>query len=92
MISIVAKFTVKDGEEEKFMNLANELGIASRAEKGCIEYILHKDVEKAQTYCILERWKDQAAIDAHNNSVHFTSTIPKIMEIAQAEVDVFKPV
>lgn len=92
MISIVAKFAVNIGEEKKFLELVNQLGEASRAEAGCIEYILHKDAQKPLTYCIIEKWKDQAAIDFHNSSSHFTSIVPKIIEIAQAEIDVYQPV
>lgn len=92
MISIVAKFTVNAGVEKKFLELVNQLGEASRAEAGCIEYILHKDVQKPLIYCIIEKWKDQAAIDFHNSSSHFTSLVPKIIEIAQAEIDVYQPV
>ena len=92
MISIVAKFSVNEGQEDNFLRLVNELGIASRAENGCIEYILHKDVQKPLTYCIIEKWKDKAAIDSHNNSAHFTSTVPKIVTIAKAEIDVYHPV
>jgi quinol monooxygenase YgiN len=92
MISIVAKFTVNAGEEKKFLALVNQLGEASRAEAGCIEYILHKDVRKLLTYCIIEKWNDQAAIDSHNSTSHFTSIVPKIIEIAKAEIDVYQPV
>ena len=92
MISIVAKFIVNSGQEDKFLNLLNELSVASTTEKGCIEYILHKDVDKERTFCIIEKWKDQAAIDKHNNSPHFTSIVPQITEIAQVEVNVYKPV
>ena len=92
MISIVAKFTVNAGEEKKFLELLNQLGEASRAEAGCIEYILHKDVKKSLTYCIIEKWKDHAAIGFHNSTSHFTSIVPKIIEIAKAEIDVYQPV
>ena len=92
MISIVAKFIVNKGEEENFLRLVNELGKASNAEEGCIEYILHKDISKPLTYCIIEKWKGQDAIDFHNSSTHFTSIVPKITEIAKAEVDVYHPV
>ncbi len=92
MISIVAKFIVKEGEEEKFLNLVNELGAISKKEEGCIEYILHKDIQKALTYCIIEKWKDQAAIDEHNSSPHFTSIVPQITTIAEAEIDIYQPV
>ena len=92
MISIIAKFIVNNGEEKEFIKLVDELGVASRAEEGCIEYILHKNVEQALTFCIIEKWKDQAAIDAHNSSSHFTTIVPKITKIAQAEIDVYLPV
>ena len=92
MISIVAKFVVKEGQEEKFLELVNELSIASKKEKGCIEYILHKNIGKTNVYCILEKWQDQAAIDEHNNTAHFTSIVPQIIEIAQAEIDIYQPV
>lgn len=92
MISIVARFNVNKGEEEKFIKLVNKLSLASRAEDGCVEYILHKDVKKALTYCIIEKWKDQDAIDEHNNSIHFTTIVPEITEIAQAEIDIYKPI
>jgi len=92
MISIVAKFIVNSGEEQKFLDLVNELGVASRAEEGCLEYILHKDVAKPSTYCILEKWKDQAAIDEHNQTPHFTRIVPRIVQIAKAEIDVYQPV
>lgn len=92
MISIVAKFKVNKEEEEKFLELIDVLGKASRAEEGCIEYILHKDVEKSLTYCLIEKWKSQEAVDFHNNTPHFTGTVPKIVEIAQVEIDVYQPV
>ncbi len=92
MISIVAKFTVNEGEEEKFLELIDPLGEASRAEEGCIEYILHKDVEKPLTYCLIEKWKDQAAVDFHNSTPHFKDTVPKIVAIAEVTIDVYKTV
>jgi quinol monooxygenase YgiN len=92
MISIVAKFEVSTGNEQKFLELVKELAVASQAEEGCIEYILHKDVQKPLTYCIIEKWKDQKAIDSHNSSAHFTSIVPKIVDITKAEINVYKPV
>ncbi|HPF52176.1 MAG TPA: putative quinol monooxygenase [Draconibacterium sp.] len=92
MISIVAKFIVQPGKEEEFLKLAKVLVVASNEEKGCIEYGLHKDVSKENTYCMLEKWKDQAAIDEHNSSPHFTTIVPKLGEMATVEVDIYQPV
>ena len=92
MISIVAKFTVNAADEDKFLALTKELVEASNTEAGCIEYALHKDTQKAHTYCMLEKWKDQAAIDTHNSSIHFTTIVPQLGKMATVEVDFYKPV
>lgn len=92
MISIVAKFVVAEGKDEAFLALVGELVVKSNEEVGCISYGIHKDVAKANTYAILEQWKDQAAIDAHNTSEHFTRLIPQVVELAQVEVDAYTPV
>jgi len=92
MISIVAKFTVNPGKEEEFLYLAKVLVIESNKEDGCIEYDIHKDVNKERTYCMLEKWKNQVAIDEHNSSQHFTTIVPKLGEMATVEVDIYQPV
>ena len=40
-------------------------------EEGNISYVLHRDLKNPFKYIILEHWKDQAAIDFHNNTTHF---------------------
>jgi len=91
MITIVAKFIVNEGQESKFLELIDGLGKASRAEEGNIEYVLHKNVNETSTFCLIEKWKDQAAIDLHNNTPHFTGTVPKLVEIAQVIIDIYEP-
>jgi quinol monooxygenase YgiN len=90
MISIIAKFKVNEGEEQNFLTLTKDLIQASKAEAGCIEYDLHKNIKEPLTFCMIEKWKDQEAVDFHNKTSHFTNAVPKIVEIAQAEIDVYK--
>lgn len=90
MISIVAKFTVQEGKDTAFDNVIQPLIEASNAEEGCIEYILHKHTELANTFCLIEKWKDEAAVDFHNNTAHFTSAVPQLKEIAAIEIDVYE--
>ena len=92
MISIIAKFSIKKDEESKFLSLINGLIKLSLAEEGCIEYALQKHTEKSWTYCLIEKWKDSEAVNFHNNTQHFTNTVPKLVEIAKVEIDVYKPV
>jgi quinol monooxygenase YgiN len=44
---------------------------ASRAEPGCIFYSYAEDVIEPGLVHIIERWADQAALDAHNVAPHF---------------------
>lgn len=90
MISIVAKFIVKNGEESNFLRLINPLIKASLAEAGCIEYALQKHTEKPGTFCLIEKWKDAEAVEIHNKTAHFTGTVPKLVELAKVEIDVYE--
>jgi len=92
MISIVAKFIINEGKEKNFLALTEGLVEASRAEEGCIEYILYKDTKEPRTFCMIEKWENQEAIDIHNSTAHFTSAIPKIVELAQIDIDIYEPV
>ena len=92
MISIIAKFSINDGEESNFTTLINDLIKSSLAEEGCIEYALQKHTEKPANYCLIEKWKDSEAVNFHNNTSHFTTTVPKLIEIAKVEVDVYETV
>jgi quinol monooxygenase YgiN len=92
MISIVAKFIVNKGEESNFLQLIKPLIKASLAEEGCIEYALQKHTELSEIFCLIERWKDAKAVEIHNNTEHFTSTIPKLVKLAKVKVDVYEAV
>jgi quinol monooxygenase YgiN len=92
MISIVAKFVVKEGKEAKFLELVAPLVKASNEEEGCMEYALHKHIDKPGVYTMIEKWKDKAAVDFHNNTPHFTSIVPQIVELASAEVDLYESI
>lgn len=71
MVSIVATIKVKPGQEAAFEAVAKELMAAVAAnEPGCEYYRLHKSATPG-TYVFLERYKDDAAIDAHRKTDHF---------------------
>lgn len=88
MIKIVAKAKVKPDCKEKFIELAKILVPASQAEDGNIYYNLHESVEDPYTMAFIEAWKDQAAIDFHNNTPHFTTICPQFAELFEAPIEV----
>lgn len=83
MIKIVAKMKVKEAEVEKFKSTAKELIEKSRAEEGNVFYSLNQSNEDDQMFAFLECWKDQAAIDSHNATEHFTTILPKLGDLCE---------
>ena len=65
MIYLVATLEIKDGSLTELLKLASPCIAATRNESGCISYDLLHSTTNESELVFVERWKDQAAIDAH---------------------------
>ena len=88
MIRITAAGVVRDGCMEEFRKLAERLVVASRAEAGNLSYGLYVSVSAPNEVAILEEWKDEAAVEAHNATPHFTEICPALGEWLAAPMQV----
>ncbi len=71
MLAVVATIKVKPGQEKDFEAVAKELVAKVNAnEPGCKLYTLCRG-EAPSTYFFLERYVDQAAVEAHRATDHF---------------------
>ena len=87
MIKIIAKNPVSSENKAKFIETAKELIEKSRKESGCISYNLFESVD-GKYLTFIEEWKNEKAIEEHNNSAHFKSIVPKLGELTSGEMDV----
>lgn len=78
MIKIVAENYIKEEHQKEFLKLTKELIILSREETGNISYHLYQDIQDPSHYTFVEEWKNQKAIDLHNQTKHFTTIVPQI--------------
>ncbi len=78
MIKIIARRVVRADAVEQYRSLARELVEKSQAEAGNLSYTLNQSLADPRVHTFLEVWKDQAAIDAHNASEHFTRLVPQL--------------
>ncbi len=79
MIGIVATLKVQDGKGAELEAVFKELAALVRAnEPGNIFYQLTKSRADANTYKVLELYKDQDAVAAHSGSAHFKELSPKM--------------
>jgi quinol monooxygenase YgiN len=71
MLAIIATLNVKPGMEAEFEAVALELVAKVNAlEPGCTLYTLSRG-SAPQSYVFMERYVDQAALDAHRITAHF---------------------
>ena len=94
MIVIVAKNYIAEGKAEEFKALAKPLIAASRNEEGCISYSLFEDIHDKNILTFIEEWESVEAIQMHNNTPHFTSTVPKFgpLTAKPSEVNLYEAV
>ena len=70
MLGIVATIKTKPGQDAAFEALAKALVAAVHAnEPGCLLYTLYK-AEAPNTYVFLERYRDDAAMQAHRSTAY----------------------
>jgi quinol monooxygenase YgiN len=63
----------KPSEHERFVAAARALRDASVKEDGNIEYSLWAPLEGGPEVLVVERWHDQAAVEAHRASTHMAA-------------------
>jgi len=68
---IVAKIFLTPGKEEEFIKAAQTIIESTHKEEGCLEYTLYQDPSNKSNLLFFERYKNQAAIDAHFAAPYF---------------------
>jgi quinol monooxygenase YgiN len=90
MLGIVATLKVKPGMEGPFEAVAKELVAKVNAhEPGCVLYALHR-AEAPHTYVFLERYVDQAAVDAHRATDYFKALGRQMGEFMDGRPEVLR--
>lgn len=90
MLGVVAKLTIKPGTEKEFEAVAKELVAKVQAgEPGCKLYVLHKS-ETPNVYVFMERYVDQAAVEAHRATDYFKALGRKMGEYMEGRAEVMR--
>jgi len=81
MIVLVLKLEIKEGKKEEFIGVAKLMAEGSQKEAGNIEYNVYQELDEENTVAFIEKWKDQDALDLHENMEHFTNNIGKLKSL-----------
>ena len=90
MLGTIATIKVKPGMEKDFELVAKELvAKVNASEPGCKLYALHHG-EAPHTYVFMERYVDQAAVEAHRASDYFKALGRKMGEFMDGRAEVLR--
>ncbi|MDD2384325.1 MAG: putative quinol monooxygenase [Sulfurospirillaceae bacterium] len=71
-IIVVATLTLKKSQGDTVLEALKALHKATHQEdKGCLQYDVHKDIEKENTYVFVEIWESEALLAEHMEKEHF---------------------
>ena len=87
-LRVVAHITPKSGKEGELKAVLFALIDPTRNEEGCIQYVLHRDIESGH-FTFIEEWTSEAALDEHFETEHIKTALAAFEEFAE-EVDVRK--
>lgn len=95
MINVVAVITAKPGQREAILEAFRANIAAVHAEDGCIEYQPVVDAEGfgsfqtkfgPDTFVVLEKWRDAAALKAHATAPHMAAYAAKTKDLIASRV------
>ncbi len=75
MITIQAYMKINPAKRDAFLEAIQTLIKHSTQEEGNVSYQLFEDAFEKNSFVMLEEWKDEASIQAHNQSTHFVSFV-----------------
>ena len=65
MLILAGHFEFDPADRDAFLESKRDSIIATRAEPGCLAYVMSKDPIDDARVVLFERWEDQAALDEH---------------------------
>ena len=93
MVVLAVTWMAKTGRESEVAAVFEKLSAESRKEPGCIMYQVHKHKTESRRFFVYERYRDEAALEAHRAAPHFLQfakkDLPKIAD--RVEGHLFEP-
>ena len=89
MIRLHVFFRVAAENRAAALQAAKDLVAASLSDKGCIAYDVFESATRPDVLMICETWADQASLDVHQASAHFTTLVPRIESLGEMKLEQF---
>jgi quinol monooxygenase YgiN len=85
---MIVRFKIKADGVKRFEAAAERSVAATRQEKGNVGYELHRDLEDAGVYFILEKWQNPAALAEHLKADYVRTLLATAAEVADGTPEI----
>jgi quinol monooxygenase YgiN len=87
---VCAKWTAKEGKEDRLVEIIEEMTGPSREEPGNVYYQAQRSPDNPRLFFLYEQYADEAGYEAHQATEHFTrlvkeEAIPDVLEARERE-------
>lgn len=90
MIVLQASFPIAPDRRDEALDIIEDLVEQSRAEDGMIEYRATTDVIDSHVVRFFEQYEDNAAFEAHTQTVHFQEFEDALPDLLAGEPEVLR--
>jgi quinol monooxygenase YgiN len=90
VIILAVTLPIKPECREEAKAIALQMTAETHKEPGVLRYTFHYPVDDSDTLFVYEEWKDQAALDFHNNSDHMKVFQAAIAGVLNGDVSLQK--
>ena len=86
-IQLIARHTIRPGNEDSVFVALDKLIQAARAEPGNLAFDMYRKVDDPRSYVLLERYTSRDALAAHRDAPHFKDyLVSQIAPLLQSRV------
>ena len=83
-LTVIAKLKAKSGCEEQLGEMLRGLVATTRAEKGCINYDLHRSHDDPGLFIFYENWESRPLWDDHMTAPHLVKFSDQQGEVTES--------
>lgn len=87
-LTVIARVKAKEEKVRQAKKILTGLVGPTRAEPGCINYVLHQSTDDVCSFAFLEKWADRAALDSHLQTPYLKAFLAQVDDLLAEPLDV----
>jgi len=87
-LTVIAHVRAKRGHEARVREILLGLVKPTRAERGCIDYVLHQSQDDPTKFVFYENWVSAGHLNAHAKSAHIEASRKTLPEFIEGKVKI----